>query len=570
MALLAGLSSCEKVHEFTPAEVDDQFLSIYAMFYDDDRDENNFPAEVDQINHVITFVFPYNYPQSSENILTMADLEKVRVKANLPTGYVVEPAFGQFNFNETHSVDVIDQKGNRTTYSIVCEIRKSAECMIEEFALLNPDGTTGIIKENNKTVTLLTQGTLGKTYAKYVLSHGATITPDPETTLVDYDTEPEFTVTAQNGVDKSVYKMIKGTPTMMPFGVRTNSAKLMWTKKLVDLGIAPSQGKDGATGLAVMGDYLVINNGQKNEAILVNYKNGTEAGTLDLSAVGTDDEGKGNNYRITSDCHNNLFICCNSQTNGNKITVWQKAGLNGTIKKVLNASTDKQMGNQMSVTGNFDENMIMTISANGSAIDFYRWSATNGYFNSRTATSVHANGYAGTCWGTADVTYIDPAKPDGRFIIAAYCGFATTPPAASGSNNRTVAMFDGDGNILNYGSKMISSNWVENAGDVLRFNGVDYYIHNSVNTFTWGSDDCLYMYDLGGGNLSSPIFDFTDQGLNINRSYGGTAAGSQGRGGNANDVMLYPSPDGFYMYIFFMFTNGSVGCVRTDCIDMTV
>lgn len=570
VALLAGLTACEQPHEFSPTHYSEHFTSVFAKFYDDDRDENYFPAEVDDVNHIINFVFPYNYPPTSENILTMNDLEKVRVECNMPSGLVLEPAFTQMNFNEPHQVVVVTPYGERVKYDVTCEIRKSAECSIEEFVVLGDD-TAGIIKDTNNTVTLLTTGNIGTQYARYELSHGATISPDPAITPINYDAEPEFTVTAQDGVTKRVYKIIKGEPQKMPFGLRENSAKIVWTKKLADLGIAPSQGKDGATGLGVLGNYVVVNNGMKNKALLLNLKTGALEGELDLSACGVDNDGNGNNYRITSDDHDNLLIVNNSQTNGNQVTIWRKQGVDGAVKKLIQtASIGNQMGNQMSITGNVDGNGILTLSANGTAIDFYRWRIDEGTFDSKKPETVHAQGYAGTCWGTADISYVDPTNPNGRFIIAAYCGFSTLPPSASGSNNRTVAMFEGSGALASYGTQMISSNWVENAGDVQEFNGVSYYIHNSVNTFTWGSDDCLYMYDLGSGNLATPILDFSDNGLNFNRQYGATAAGSQGRGGNANDVMFYVSPDGFYMYILFQFTNGSVGCIRTDCIDMSI
>ena len=568
VALLLGLSACEQPHEFAPTQYDDHFTSLLAKFYDDDRDENNFPGEVDMASHTITFVFPYNYPPSSENILTMNDLEKVRVEANLRSGLVLEPALGQINFNEPHQVTVIDPYGKRTQYTVKGEIRKSAECSLTEFVL--SDGTTGIINDNKNSVTLLALEDIGEQTATVELSHGATIQPDPAT-LINYDGEDiSFTVTAQNGVDKRVYTITKGEPSKMPFGVREESAKTMWTKKLVDLGIAVDAGTAGATGIGVVDNYLVINDGQKGRAILVNYKTGAVEGEIDLTNTGTDADGLYNNYRLTSDDNNNLLICSTSKTNDGTITIWKKNGTTGRLRRIIQTKAiGNQMGNQLSVVGNLDGDAIITVSANGTAIDFLRWTVKDGELDPNPVT-VHASGYAGTCWGTADVTYVDASNPNGRFVIAAYCSFATLPPNASGSNNRTVAMFNSDGSLASYGSVCISSNWVENAGDVLKFNGVPYYIHNSVNTFTWGSDDCIYMYDLGSGAMSTPVFDFTDSGLNINRQYGASAAGAVGRGGNANDVLLHASPDGFYMYIFFMFTNGSVGCIRTDCIDVNI
>ncbi|MFR5271051.1 MAG: hypothetical protein ACLTGI_11610 [Hoylesella buccalis] len=51
------------------------------------------------------------------------------------------------------------------------------------------------------------------------------------------------------------------------------------------------------------------------------------------------------------------------------------------------------------------------------------------------------------------------------------------------------------------------------------------------------------------------------------RKYGGKALGKQNANGTG-DVALRVSNDGYYLYIYFMFTNGYVGCVRCDCLDL--
>ncbi|MCS2578121.1 hypothetical protein [Bacteroides faecis] len=55
--------------------------------------------------------------------------------------------------------------------------------------------------------------------------------------------------------------------------------------------------------------------------------------------------------------------------------------------------------------------------------------------------------------------------------------------------------------------------------------------------------------------------------MDIFGNYGGNALGVQ-NGNGAGDVALRVSPDGYYMYIYFMFTNGYVGCISCDCIDI--
>jgi hypothetical protein len=75
------------------------------------------------------------------------------------------------------------------------------------------------------------------------------------------------------------------------------------------------------------------------------------------------------------------------------------------------------------------------------------------------------------------------------------------------------------------------------------------------------------LFDTGGGNLDTQVLDFSSKGLDINGKYGGKALGKQNANGTG-DVALRVSNDGYYLYIYFMFTNGYVGCVRCDCLDL--
>ena len=75
------------------------------------------------------------------------------------------------------------------------------------------------------------------------------------------------------------------------------------------------------------------------------------------------------------------------------------------------------------------------------------------------------------------------------------------------------------------------------------------------------------MFDTGAGTMDKTVLDFGDSGLKINGNYGAKAAGGQNANGTA-DVAFKVSADGYYLYIYFMFTNGYVGCVRCDCLDI--
>ncbi len=107
-----------------------------------------------------------------------------------------------------------------------------------------------------------------------------------------------------------------------------------------------------------------------------------------------------------------------------------------------------------------------------------------------------------------------------------------------------------------------------NAADVIEFNGVRYAIHNSINTFNWGGDDNLYLYDLSTNDLSSSPLDFGATGINFITNYGAMKCGAVGNGRNGGDVKFAVSANGVYLYIYFLFDRGYVGCLQADCLDM--
>src|SRR5690606_37203502 len=108
----------------------------------------------------------------------------------------------------------------RKEYIVKAEIRKSNKSQIEEFKLPSL-GLTGIVNEEEKTISLITIGDLEPATAEVKLSYHATISPNPATTALDYNEPVTLTVTAHDGVTKSEYTVIKAVPDKLPYGIRT-------------------------------------------------------------------------------------------------------------------------------------------------------------------------------------------------------------------------------------------------------------------------------------------------------------------------------------------------------------
>lgn len=469
----------------------------------------------------------------------------MRVTANVDNNVYITPSLLYMDMTQENIITVKDLAGS-IQYKVVPEIRKSNECAITKFNL--PDiGLTGIINESTKTISLIALEDVGEVLADVSVSHGAVMSPDPTVTALNYDNEPQITVTAQNGTDKAVYTVKKEIPEKLSAGMRASSAKLIWAKKLTDLGLTAA---NMTTGIAVTDDYVVLNERANNKAVYVNAKTGEVAGTIDISEFA----GSLTNFYCTADDSDNILFVNLTPGGGSTFTIWRTKGVNAKPEKYIEFSTTAAMGRKISVTGSLDGNAIITAPYYGTAGQFARWQVTDGKLISQDPDKVTAVGVGS--WGNnADVVYSDPTNPESDYFAAFY----TTP--------RGLTWFNGTTNAIKATGPEISSNWIQNAVDCAMFNKVSYVLSNSVNSFTWGKDDTIYLFDVSGGTLTNQPLDFGPEGLDIFGNYGGNALGVQ-NGNGAGDVALRVSPDGYYMYIYFMFTNGYVGCISCDCIDI--
>ena len=83
LVLLWGVTSCHSPEELGSDIQREGINSITASFPNDDSSENSFKGEIDYTNHSITFIFPYNYPKLSDNVLPTSALKRVRLSASL-------------------------------------------------------------------------------------------------------------------------------------------------------------------------------------------------------------------------------------------------------------------------------------------------------------------------------------------------------------------------------------------------------------------------------------------------------------------------------------------------------
>lgn len=580
--LLAGavlfLAGCHTPDDLIPSKAGNGITSISAFFTDADGnilDENQgkFTATVAEGNYDIVIPVSYYYPESSDNEVTQQMLSRMRMRAVLDNNVTISPSLLYLDLSggKTHTFTVTDQKKIEHRYTISAAIVKSAACSILEFSL--PEfSLSGIINEGAKTISLVTAEDLPLTLAAVTLSPHATIDPDPRTAALDYNEDRTFTVTAHDGVTKSVYTVSKSTPAKIDAGIRPGSAKILFAKKLIaDLG-APVNNHGG---LAATRDYVVIST-RTDQNIVIDPKTGALLDPLDVSATG----GGLNNMYNTADDDGNILIC-NLAQNVGTFKVWKLKMPGGAPELFIDwtANTTLAVGRKLSVQGSIDGDAIITAPlVTGTDSKFARWQVTGGVLQSHTPEVVTVSGI--TWAAQVDVVHTSATNPAADYFVTRY-GNAVGEPGEYSLLN----WINGATNVLRTSLTTANDQWggfLTNAVDYTVFNNIPYVLVNYVNSWNWGQSDQVLLanassYDEftgpspfgNSGNVSGALVWIDGVGSNGYSKYNYAAAGEITNNANAtSDVAFVQSADGFFLYVYFMFTNGYIVGVQFDCVDL--
>ena len=183
---------------------------------------------------------PYYYPEESNNSTADA-LKAMKVTAKLENNCSINPGLTLLDLTKKNAFTYTDPYGNERHITI-----------------------SGI-DETNKSVSVITLDDLSHATAEAVLDAHATISPDPKD-VHNFNTPVPFTVTADNGVDKAVYQVVKRIPTKISVGYTVGSEKELFSHDLRLLGITQTQENMHPT-LAVIGKHVVLNVGDGSAPI---------------------------------------------------------------------------------------------------------------------------------------------------------------------------------------------------------------------------------------------------------------------------------------------------------------
>jgi len=550
LVVLGWMTGCQQPDSLIPPVARMGLNSITASFADG---TGAFTANTPETGNEITIQIPYFFPESSDTQVTDADLKKMRVSANLDDNVTIDPPLLYMDLTQNNVITVTDQRKEKKQYIVKGEIVKSNACAIEAFSLPSL-GLSGIINETDKKISLITPEVGEVALADLQLSYHATISPDPRTTALDYDQDVKLTVTAFDGVTQSVYTVTKEIPNRVPYGIRTGSAKLMFAKQLnADLGITVN---DLTGGIAATKNYVIINTRNAN-SVYIDSKTGAKIGEFDLGAV----KGSLRNFYTTADKAGNVLIC-NLAKNDGTFKVWKLTSMTGSTELFIDwsANTTDAIGRKLSVQGDINGNAIITAPLlTGTNQIFARWTVTNGVLTSQTPDIITMSGLNG--WTTnCDIVSSSATDVNSDYFVASY-------------SDNTFAWVNGTTNQVRKKLDAISANYVPNAVDYITFNNADYATLNWVNSFNWGAADAVWLLDVSSnanfyGNIETNTCPAVVWECPLD-TYGPKAIQPIVVNGNATgDVALTVSDDGYYLYLYFMFTNGYVVGYQFDCIDM--
>lgn len=543
------LSSCVEADEIVrPEGIGVKELVIKGLLFEGSTDE--YSSIIDNEAGTITVQVPY-YISDTEPI--MGDLTQMKLEAQMPTGYTFKPSLsGIHDLSQGYRTTLYDEKGNSKSYTIYAEAVKSSASSVISAKLINSERTAVVVRPpetegaHGQLVVAKTSSSLDGALHEVLLavSPWATVSSpalDEATGLIDFSVKPEITVTAQNGVDKTVYDVDILVPDVKPYGVGLIAC--MWAKQLFkDNDEGWEEGAN--TSVAVVDDYLIVSNVNDFKEMLVFDRYNGKRLNVKVNCEGIPE---GRIIRaITSDDANHMVgtaLTSNSWmiTPENVLVYVWKDGIENKPTPVLDAN----------IKGSYFAGISGT-----SAIDVFCTTSCAGDMTSGNA--VLTNVYRGHYGGVMMFPFVD-GKPDGNCVYESAGVYASTWDASNAYPLTTSApwsfiVHSGNGRgVVSYvpagtGSRSITftrplSHWWGNAADVSTWCGttlgLDYIEFNGMNLLAVANNNTtsgvpeytrLYVTNIGSSPTAASfadgfIFD-TREGSSVGDGNNGGPAGT--------------------------------------------
>ena len=553
LGVLALMSSCQDPEYVLPTAERQGITSLTALFtsgpYVDKEAVVYTIADASVDKYVIPM--PWFYPEDSENE-TAEYMKTMRVQAKLAPNCTIDPVLTILDLTKENYFTYTDAQGYKKQICITGERVKSNKCQLLSFSIPAED-ISGIIDEEHKTVSLISAEDLSSCLAEYSLSSHATMSPDPKTEALDFNSPIELTVIAHDGVTKQTYTVQKAVPDKIPYGYTKGSETELFK---LDMGVIVLPWTSAnSPSLAVNGNNLVVCLGDGSTApTYYNASTGSKIGNMTLGSVGVASLGC-----VTSDSKGNILLATKA-ANGKSFYKTSSVTTAPTLLTSYTNNTSLDMGTKVSVQGDINTNAAIIATCDGTASSgsntFVRWIITNGVLGSPEVVSVNGVGYWGSpVSNTKVVTKGTTAQSD---YFLSYYDPNVLYWVNGISNNASKSLSNSDN-----GNSWAMNN---NCLDARTFNNAQYLVLVSTAHFPqWGGTPYLYMYDVtSDGSFTGTVSTSDALTFNPSLSSFGSADGVAATG----DVLLAPTTDGYKLRLYYVDNNCKIiGGYEFDCID---
>ena len=547
LALALAFTGCAEEENVAPTANREGITSLSAYFtsgtYQDKLAAQLSTTSSETTDYVIPI--PYYYPEESDYVPS-EDMKNMKVTAKLENNCFLSPGLGVLDLTKKNEFTYTNPYGEQKKITISGQLTHLNKCAIKSF-MAEPGDLSGVIDEDSKTISLVTMDDLSKMTADVVLDPHATISPDPSVPH-NFNDGFEFTVTADNGVDKSTYKVMKQIPQKMDNGYRAGSEKELFVNDMTTLGVKDPNAIHPT--LACVGNFVVLNLGDGSAPQYFRKATGSKVGTIALG------EAKATGA-ITSDNVGNMLIC-NFADNGQTLNIYKTNDVTKAPTKLISYTNGLGVGigARLHVQGDLNSNAVITATPY-SCNNAIRWIVKDGRVGNpeNILMSVAA-------WGAQDdaakVVGVDAEGKNGS-IVDYYQGGACQMYYLSDWKTSANLVQDNSGNAWGYNTAAI---------DVRPFNKARYLALFEMGYWPdWGLTGHIYLYDASNPASVTGTTDGSSMlkyAYTIPDNFGSVGYASDGR---FADVLVTPSEDGYFLYIFYASnTHLSFGGIQVDCI----
>lgn len=280
------LSACHEPEYVLPTADRQGLSSLTAIFTSGpfvDQEMAKLSISEDETSDRYVIQVPWYYPETSDDE-TAQYMSKVRVRAELQPNCNIEPGLGILDLTQENYFTYTNAQGVQRKICITGERVKSNKCELLAFSINEPGrGRCG--EQRCQEGCLDYAGRFVRLPGEAQVSPHATISPDPSAAAINYNEPVEFTVTADNGVDKAVYTVMKEIPEKIAKGFNANHTELLFNFDPVSNFGAPNYAVGVGPTLAALGGRLVVCYGDGSTPVYLNGLNGSKMGEINLGSA---------------------------------------------------------------------------------------------------------------------------------------------------------------------------------------------------------------------------------------------------------------------------------------------